>query len=289
MSSSEAAALACQVGGGVGTPRTNGSPDRSTGDRRSAQAASRHTARRHPRASRALETPVLHRIECTELTADTCRMAMRIKRLPVGFVIPAQPVLASKPPTGADWVHEIKHDGYRMIVRRDGPAVRLYSRNAYDWTARLSAIAAAAERIKAKSFTIDGEAVVLGPDGLSRFEELSRREAADTAILYAFDLIEHDGDDLRKFPFLDRKAALAGLLRNTKAGILFNEHIVEDGPIVFAHACRLGAEGIVSKKIDSAYQSGPCRIWIKVRNPASIAVQRERSEIWNRGGSARRR
>jgi hypothetical protein len=63
-------------------------------------------------------------------------------------------------------------------------------------------------------------------------------------------------------------------LRNTKAGILFNEHIVEDGPTVFAHACRLGAEGIVSKRIDSIYRSGPCRVWIKVRNPASLCSGR---------------
>jgi bifunctional non-homologous end joining protein LigD len=116
-----------------------------------------------------------------------------------------------------------------MIVRRDGPTVRLYSRNAYDWTARLAGIAAVAERIKANSFTIDGEAVVLGPDGWSRFEELSHREAARTAILYAFDLIEYDGEDLRNRPFLDRKAALSLLLRDTGAGILVNEHIVEDG------------------------------------------------------------
>ena len=98
---------------------------------------------------------------------------------------------------------------------------------------------------------------MLGPDGLSRFEELPRREAARTAILYAFDLIEHDGKDLRDLPFLDGKAALAPLLRNTKAGILPNEHIAEDGVIVFAHACQLGAEGIVSKKVDSTYQPGP--------------------------------
>jgi bifunctional non-homologous end joining protein LigD len=207
---------------------------------------------------------------------------MRIQRSPAGFIVPAQPVLASRPPSGADWVHEIKHDGYRMIVRRDGPTVRLYSRNAYDWTVRLAAIAAAAQQIKAKSFTIDGEAVVLGPDGLSRFEELRSRNAAHAAILYAFDLIEHDGEDMRNLPFLDRKAALARLLRNTGAGILFNEHIAEDGPTVFAHTCRLGAEGIVSKKVDSTYRSGPCPVWIKVRNPASIAVQRERSEMWNR-------
>ena len=113
---------------------------------------------------------------------------MKIKRLPIGFVVPAQPIKAAKPPAGPDWVHEIKHDGYRLIVRRDGPTVRLYSRNAYDWTVRLPAIAAAAQRIKAKSFMIDGEAVVLGPDGLSRFEDLRRREAAHSAILYAFDL-----------------------------------------------------------------------------------------------------
>jgi bifunctional non-homologous end joining protein LigD len=209
-------------------------------------------------------------------------MAIRIRRLPAGFVIPLQPVKASRPPSGPGSVHEIKHDGYRMIVHRDGPTVRLYSRNAYDWTERLAAIAATAGRIKATSFTIDGEAVVLGPDGLSRFEELSRREAARTAILYAFDLIEHDGEDLRKLPLLDRKAALARLLRDTEAGILLNEHVAEDGPTAFAHACRLGAEGIVSKKVDGTYRSGPSRAWIKVRNPASSAVQRERSEMWNR-------
>jgi ATP dependent DNA ligase domain len=106
--------------------------------------------------------------------------------------------------------------------------VSLNSRNAHDWTARLSAIATAAARIKAK-ITIDGEAVVLCPDGLSRLEELSRREAADTAILYAFDLIEHDGEDMRNRPFFHRKN-LAQLLRNTEARILFNEHIAQDGP-----------------------------------------------------------
>jgi ATP-dependent DNA ligase len=105
--------------------------------------------------------------------------------------------MASRPPSGANWVHEIKHDGYRMIVRRDVPIVRLYSRNANDWTVRLPAIAAAAERIRARSFTLDGEAVVMGPDGLSRFEKLRRREAAHNAILYAFDPIAQDGEDVR--------------------------------------------------------------------------------------------
>jgi bifunctional non-homologous end joining protein LigD len=78
----------------------------------------------------------------------------------------------------------------------------------------------------------------------------------------------------------ERPAAL--LLRDTNAGILLNEHVAGDGPTVFEHACRLGAEGIVSKRADGTYRSGPCSVWIKVRNPASIAVQRERSENWNR-------
>jgi bifunctional non-homologous end joining protein LigD len=202
----------------------------------------------------------------------TIREVTVIKRLPPGFIIPAQPVMAARPPSsGADWVHEIRHDGYLMIVRRDGPSVRLYSRNAYDWAVQLSAVATAAQRIKAKSFTIVGEAVVLGPDGLSRFEEMRSREAART-ILYAFDLIEHDGADMRNRPLLDRKDALARLLRNTEAGVLLNEHITQDDPVVFAHACRLGAEGIVSKKVDGTYRSGPCRFWIKVRNRASLRL-----------------
>jgi len=110
---------------------------------------------------------------------------------------------------------------------------------------------------------------------------LRRREGARRASLYAFDLIEHDGTDLRSLPLLERKQRLAKLLRATKVGIQFNEHIAEDGALVFAHACKLGAEGIVSKMVDAPYRSGPHSAWIKVRNPASIAVQRERSENWN--------
>jgi hypothetical protein len=116
---------------------------------------------------------------------------------------------------------------------------------------------------------------VLGPDGLSRFEEVRRREAARAAMRYAFDLIELDGENLRDLPFLDRKATLARLLRNTKAGILLHEHIAENGPTVCADACRLGAEGIVSEMVDGTYQSGPCRVWI---NPESRQHRRAAGE-----------
>jgi bifunctional non-homologous end joining protein LigD len=172
------------------------------------------------------------------------------------------------------------HREVRGIVRRDGHAVRLYTRNAYDWTVRLPAIAAAAARIKAKSFTIDGEAVVQGPDGLSRFDELRRREAAHNAMLYAFDLIERDGQDLRVLPFLDRKAALARLLRSTDTHILFNEHVAGDGPTVLEHSCRLGAEGIVSKRIDGTYRSAvPC---LDQGPESRHHCGTARSEKWNR-------
>jgi bifunctional non-homologous end joining protein LigD len=200
---------------------------------------------------------------------------------PAGFIEPCLPTLAGKPPIGAGWIHEIKHDGYRMIVRRDGERVRLYSRKAIDWTARLSAIANGAGRLKAKSFTLDGEAVVVGPDGLTDFEALRRRGAGDVAVLYAFDLMELDGDDLRSLPIETRKATLASLLRNPGA-IRLSEHISADGPEVFAHACRLGAEGIVSKRLGSPYRSGLCDAWIKCKNPAAVAVQRERGAGWNR-------
>jgi len=203
------------------------------------------------------------------------------RSLPAGFVVPAQPVEQHQPPAGPEWVHEIKHDGYRMIVRRDGDRVRLYSRKAIDWTARLPAIAESAARLGARSFTIDGEAVVIGPDGLTDFEALRRRGAGDMAVLYAFDLMELDGNDMRSLPIETRRATLASLLRNHGA-VRFSEHILANGPEVFAHACRLGVEGIVSKRLGSPYRSGPCSTWIKVRNPASIAVQRERSQNWNK-------
>src|SRR5580700_12314104 len=99
--------------------------------------------------------------------------SMLKRHLPAGFVVPAQPVEREKPPTGAEWIHEIKHDGYRMIVHKEGENVRLYSCNAIDWTARLPAIAAGAALLKTKSLTIDGEAVVAGPDGLTDFEALA--------------------------------------------------------------------------------------------------------------------
>jgi bifunctional non-homologous end joining protein LigD len=100
--------------------------------------------------------------------------------------------------------------------------------------------------------------------------------------LYAFDLIELDGDDLRRDPFQVRKAALASVLAKAGPGLRFNEHIEADGPTVFAHACKMGLEGIVSKRKDSTYRSGRSPDWLKSKNPNAPAVKREAEEDWGR-------
>jgi len=160
--------------------------------------------------------------------------------------------------------------------------VRVWSRNAVDFTIRFPAVATTAAGLKANSFTFDGEGVVAGPDGVAVFKGLRHRRSSAAAFLCAFDLLELNGEDLRGRPLLDRKAALATLLNRSNAGIVFNEHLTTEGVLVFEHACRLGAEGIISKRVTSPYKSGKCPAWINVRSPASIAVQRERSENLNK-------
>jgi ATP-dependent DNA ligase len=193
---------------------------------------------------------------------------------PNGFIEPCIPSPAPAPPSGSGWVHEIKHDGYRLIVRRDGASVRLFTRRGFDWTARYPLIADAAGKVRARTFTIDGEAVVCGADGVAVFDALHSERRLSEAFLYAFDLIELDGDDLRPWPYGERKTRLAKLLARRKRGIVLNEHVEADGASVFAAACRLGLEGIVSKRIDAPYRSGRSRTWIKTKNPDCPAIKR---------------
>jgi ATP-dependent DNA ligase len=197
-----------------------------------------------------------------------------------GYIPPCIPTRAHKPPAGPDWVHEIKHDGYRLQVRRDGEAVRLFTRRGYDWTARYPAIAATAAQLRARSFTLDGEAVVCGPDGVAVFDALHRRGTVSEAMLYAFDLLELDGEDLRALPLGDRKKQLARLLARRRVGIVLSHHTDEDGATIFRQACVLGLEGIISKRLSAPYRSGPSQDWIKVKNPDSPAMVRHREDRW---------
>ena len=196
-----------------------------------------------------------------------------------GFVDPCIPSRAPKPPAGPDWVHEIKHDGYRLIVRRDGPAVRLFTRRGYDWTERYPAIAAAAAQVRAKSFTLDGEAVVCGADGVAVFDALHRRGRVTDAILQAFDLLELDGVDYRPLPLRQRKDRLARLLARVQVGIALNERTDARGELVFRQACVMGLEGIISKRLTAPYRAGPSRDWLKVKNPDSPAMIRARDHF----------
>jgi bifunctional non-homologous end joining protein LigD len=208
---------------------------------------------------------------------------MSSRVLPAGFIPPCLPTKAPSPPSGGAWLHEIKHDGFRVVARKDGAQVKLYSRPGNDLTYRFPLIVASLAAERTRSCIIDGEAVSCGADGVPRFDRIRYRRHDPSVFLYAFDLIELNGDDLRRKPLEVRKATLASVLAKAGAGIRLNEHLEhEDGAIVFRHACKLGLEGIVSKRKDSPYRSGRSTDWLKMKNPACEAVRREAEEDWGR-------
>jgi bifunctional non-homologous end joining protein LigD len=187
---------------------------------------------------------------------------------------------AKKPPAGPGWIHEIKHDGFRILAERDATGVTLHTRRGYNFADRFPLAAAAVAKLPVRSCLIDGEAIVCDANGLAVFDLLRRRWHGDDVILCAFDLLELDGQDMRRAPLEERKAALAKLLHRTSGGIVYNEHYGE-GAIIYKHACALGCEGIVSKRLGSPYRGGRADCWIKVKNPAAPAVTREAEEEWN--------
>jgi ATP-dependent DNA ligase len=171
---------------------------------------------------------------------------------------PCIPIRGTKVPAGPDWIHEIKHDGYRLIVQRDGKRVRVFTRNGHDWTDRYPLTVEASLRNRATSFVIDGEAVLLGIEGVSDFDGLHSRQHDIEVQLYAFDCLALDGDDLRKLPLSLRKTNLARLLARRPDGIFlapFEQG--EIGPDLFRKACEFGLEGLVSKHRDRL--SAPAR------------------------------
>jgi bifunctional non-homologous end joining protein LigD len=210
-------------------------------------------------------------------------MSLRPRSLPAGFIAPCLPTSAPQPPSGAIWLHEIKHDGFRVIARKNDKRVKLYSRPGNDLTYRFPLIVEALAKLRSRSCIIDGEAVACSEDGIACFDHIRYRRHDGRVFLYAFDLIELDGEDMRRDPLAVRKATLASLLRRAAPGLRFNEHLdEEDGPLVFAHACKMGLEGIVSKRKDSPYRSGRSPHWIKSKNPTAPAVKREAEEDWGR-------
>jgi bifunctional non-homologous end joining protein LigD len=170
----------------------------------------------------------------------------------------------------------------KSIVRKDGAHVRLYSRPGNDLTYRFPLIVESMARLRPRSCIIDGEAVACGDNGIPSFDHIRYRRHDSSVFLYAFDLIELNGDDLRRDPFGVRKATLATVLGGAGHGSWFHGHIEGDGPTIFKHACKLGLEGIVSKRRDSPSRSGRSPDWLKIKNPTCAAVKREEEEDWGR-------
>jgi len=186
---------------------------------------------------------------------------------PAGFIIPAQPTLVTRPPAGPEWLHEVKHDGYRLLARKQAGRVTLWSRHATDLTDRFPRIAAAVRAVPVDDVLLDGEAVVFRPDGHTDFAALRTKRGTDDAQMVVFDLLHIDGEDRRKLPLEVRRAELDALVAGINA-IMFSEAIEAEGAVVFAKACEMGLEGIVSKRLGGAYWSGRVRNWVKSKNPA---------------------
>lgn len=192
----------------------------------------------------------------------------------IGFIEPCIPTVAKAAPSGDEWIHEIKFDGYRLVVRKDEDRVRVFTRRGADWTKRFPRIVAAVRELKVDSALIDGEGIVYDAKGMPSFDLIHSHEHDNEASLLAFDLLELNGTPVSKQPLVERKELLADVLAKGKAGIEFNEHIEGHGHLIFEHVCKLGHEGIVAKRRDLPYESGRSRRWLKIKNPNSAAMRR---------------
>ena len=182
------------------------------------------------------------------------------------FVAPALASLASKPPAGDRWCHEIKFDGYRMQCRIEDGSTALRTRTGLDWTDRFRRIADAATRLPAGRAMLDGEVVALLPSGassFSRLQEALKNGQADDIVYFVFDLLFLDGRDLRGESLERRKAMLRALIGEEESVIRYSDHQVSNGPPLFESACRMGLEGIVSKRLAAPYPLGRTRDWLK--------------------------
>ncbi|HXL14508.1 MAG TPA: non-homologous end-joining DNA ligase, partial [Methylomirabilota bacterium] len=185
------------------------------------------------------------------------------------WIPPQLATLVSEAPAGEDWLHEIKYDGYRFLCRVDRGSARLLTRSGLDWTERFETVAAAAAGLSAERAMLDGEIVVMRPDGVSSFQELQNalRGGRDKDIrFFIFDLIHLDGFDLTRVPLVERKEILSRVLTvaGSSAGILrYSDHVIGRGREFHGEACRRGLEGIVSKMANGIYRSGRTGEWLK--------------------------
>jgi bifunctional non-homologous end joining protein LigD len=184
------------------------------------------------------------------------------------FIPPQLATSVDQPPEGENWIHEIKHDGYRSQLLLERGQACVLTRNGHDWTDRYSSIVIAAANLRCKSAVIDGEAIVQDGDGISDFDALSfaLRWQPGAIVFYAFDLMHLDGRDLRRRPLLERRSILKSLVGNDdESRIQFSEEFVGDGAAFFKACAERKLEGIVSKLATSRYRSGKSNTWLKTK------------------------
>ena len=198
------------------------------------------------------------------------------------FIQPCEPILRPRAPRGEAWLHEVKFDGFRVQLHKAGGEAKIYSKNGHDFTSRYPAIVTALKALPVRSAIIDAELTVCGSDGVPNFHRLlmGRFDQSELCV-WAFDLLELDGDDLRQRPLEVRKAALAKLLRRASPFLRASESFTD--PVKLLAECqRRGLEGIVSKRRDSLYRSGKSSAWIKVKCAAWREANRNRHELFER-------
>ena len=202
-------------------------------------------------------------------SADPVAASHRRSGLP-DFVPPSLATLHSVPPDGAEWIHEIKFDGYRIEARLDRGKVRLLTRKQLDWTHRFERIAKAVAALPAETALLDGELVVESENGASSFSLLQadlKDGREDRFVYWIFDLLHLDGRDFTREALTVRKAALRRLLQRQRRNgpLRYAEDFAERGSTIFKHACELGLEGVVSKLRDAPYRSGRSENFIKTK------------------------
>jgi len=181
---------------------------------------------------------------------------------PLAFIEPCLPWVALQPPSEEGWLHEVKHPGHRLMACRAGDNLRLFAQHGEDWTERFPALVEAVRLLPVKSCIIDGELVGCDENGNILRDSADEAGAEDNVSYYAFDLIEVNGFDVRRDPIEDRKRGLAHLLRKAPDIMRFNPHFEREGEAVFREACRMGFDGVVSKRRGSPYLSGRCTNWL---------------------------
>jgi bifunctional non-homologous end joining protein LigD len=175
-------------------------------------------------------------------------------------------MVVEAPPDGDDWLHEIKHDGYRIVARIEEGEVRLVSRNGKDWTKEFPQVARAVGRLPAGTALLDGEVAAVLPNGATSFQALQRRADGGAPLVYfAFDLLHLDGWDLRGVRLEERKEVLRRLLEKAPAALRFSDHVRGQGPAFFEKAREAGLEGVVSKRADAPYREGRGGDWRKAK------------------------